>query len=58
MKNGEATRYLVGHFSDFASAETARWRVGEYGLNAAITVAYKNGQAISIEDAKALTGNR
>ncbi len=50
--NNGITRYMVGYFTTFAPADTARTEVNALGYTDAFVVAYCNGDRITIERAK------
>ncbi len=50
--NNGITRYMVGYFTKFDSANTARTQVNQIGYGDAFVVAYCNGERITVDRAK------
>ncbi len=53
---GNLTKYVVGGYSSYQEATTFKDRIIGQGLNGAFVVAYQNGQKISVDEARRISG--
>jgi hypothetical protein len=56
FKSGDLTIYTVGNYKDAVAAETVKAEVIAKGITDAFVIALNNGEKISLEDAKKLSG--
>jgi hypothetical protein len=56
FKTGDLTIYTVGNYTDIAAAENVKSEVIAKGITDAFIIAFNNGEKISLEEAKKLSG--